>query len=157
MKKIRTLCEKSREVLSYLFFGVMTTLLNIILYSVFQIVFGYSAANSWGNILNNILCILFAYGTNRRWVFLSKTHGREAAAEFFKFVTCRLGTMLIDTAIMMVFGNWIGFAFVPAQWLNLWGVGVKIAANVMVVVLNYIFSKKIIFKKKNDPEDKKEA
>ena len=157
MKKIRAFCEKSREVLSYLFFGVLTTLLNIVLYSLFQVVFGYNAANSWGNILNNMLCILFAYGTNRRWVFLSKTHGKEAISEFVKFVTCRLGTMLLDTAIMVVLGNWIGPALIEPQWLNLWGVGVKVAANVVVVVLNYIFSKKIIFKKEEKPAKEKKA
>lgn len=157
MKKIHALCEKSREVLSYLFFGVLTTLLNIILYSLFQVMFGYSAANSWGNILNNVLCILFAYSTNRRWVFRSKTHGPAALSEFLKFVTCRLGTMLLDTAIMVVFGNWIGPAIVGPQWINLWGFGVKIVANIVVVVLNYVFSKVIIFKKKDDTkqEEKK--
>lgn len=93
------------EVLSYLFFGVMTTLLNIVLYALFNMLFGYEAANSWGNVLDNFLCILFAYATNRTFVFASKTKGREAFAEFGKFFVCRLGTMILDAVIMVVGGN----------------------------------------------------
>ena len=97
--------KKHYEVLSYLIFGVLTTLLNIVLYALFNRLFGYTAANSWGNVLDNILCILFAYATNRAFVFRSKTRGREMAREFGTFVTCRLGTMLLDPAIMLVLGN----------------------------------------------------
>ena len=97
--------KKHWEVLSYLIFGVLTTLLNIVLYALFSRLFGYTAANSWGNVLDNILCILFAYTTNRAFVFNSKTRGRAMAKEFGAFVTCRLGTMLLDTAIMLVLGN----------------------------------------------------
>ena len=55
--------KKHWEVISYLIFGVLTTLLNIVLYALFNRLFGYTAANSWGNVLDNILCILFAYAT----------------------------------------------------------------------------------------------
>mgnify|MGYP000731980368 CR=1 FL=1 len=97
--------KKHWEVLSYLVFGVLCTLLNIVLYALFNKLFGYTAANSWGNVLDNIICILFAYCTNRAFVFRSKTQGRAMAKEFGAFVTCRLGTMLLDTAIMLVLGN----------------------------------------------------
>ena len=186
--------KKHYEVLSYLVFGVLCTLLNILLYALFSRLFGYEAANSWGNVLDNILCILFAYATNRAFVFRSKTVGREAAAEFGKFVTCRLGTMLLDTAIMLVLGNLlaaqgamlidgifkrlllaamghaevtmtsgadavigvIGGAdgptaiFVTTRYdaQALWGLAVKVFSNVLVIVLNYVFSKRIVFKKK---------
>ena len=86
--------KKHWEVISYLIFGVLTTLLNILLYALFNRLFGYTAANSWGNVLDNILCILFAYATNRAFVFNSKTRGRAMAKEFGAFVTCRLGTMV---------------------------------------------------------------
>ena len=97
--------KKHWEVLSYLVFGVLCTLLNIVLYALFNKLFGYTAANSWGNVLDNVICILFAYVTNRAFVFASRTQGREALKEFGAFVTCRLGTMLLDTAIMLVLGN----------------------------------------------------
>ena len=63
--------KKHWEVLSYLVFGVLCTLLNIVLYALFNKLFGYTAANSWGNVLDNIICILFAYCTNRAFVFNS--------------------------------------------------------------------------------------
>ena len=200
--------KKHWEVLSYLVFGVLCTLLNIVLYALFNKLFGYTAANSWGNVLDNALCILFAYCTNRAFVFRSKTTGKAMAKEFGTFVTCRLGTMLLDTAIMLVLGNllaaqgaalmeqlmsgalgvlvrWFGpdttvsfaagHAAVPAGAADgsaaiaiiggadgptaifvtglydaqaLWGLAVKVFSNVLVIVLNYLFSKWIIFKKK---------
>ena len=200
--------KKHYEVLSYLVFGVLCTLLNILLYALFSRLFGYEAANSWGNVLDNVICILFAYVTNRAFVFRSKTVGRAAAEEFGKFVTCRLGTMLLDTVIMLVLGNLLaaqgaalvqqvmdGMLSVVSHWLGpdtaiqmaasyagtpsgvadgsaaiaiiggadgptaifvtslydaqaLWGLAVKVFSNVLVIVLNYLFSKLIIFKKK---------
>ena len=200
--------KKHREVLAYLVFGVLTTLLNIVLYALFSRLFGYEAANSWGNVLDNVICILFAYVTNRAFVFASRTQGREALKEFGACVTCRLCTLGLDAAIMMVFGNLLaaqGTALVEscidallsaaANWFGpdtvlhmvtssitppasvsdgsaaiaiiggadgptaifvtglydaqaLWGLAVKVFSNVVVVVLNYVFSKLIVFKRK---------
>ena len=189
--------KKHWEVLSYLIFGVLTTLLNIVLYALFSQLFGYTTANSWGNVLDNALCILFAYCTNRAFVFRSRTTGKAMAKEFGTFVTCRLGTMVLDAAIMIVGGNLlaaqgaalmesiltgalvhlnpgtvqtvtpflvqqstesaaiavIGGADGPTAIFvaagaaqSLWGLCVKVFSNVVVVVLNYVFSKLIIFK-----------
>ena len=185
--------KKHWEVLSYLIFGVLTTLLNILLYALFSQLFGYTAANSWGNVLDNALCILFAYCTNRAFVFRSKTTGKAMAKEFGTFVTCRLGTMVLDAVIMIVGGNLLAaqgaalmeslfgsFLTVSGSYTGaaasaavsvagvaiiggadgptavfvttritaqeLWGLCVKVFSNVVVVVLNYVFSKLIIFK-----------
>ena len=187
--------KKHWEVLSYLIFGVLTTLLNILLYALFSRLFGYTAANSWGNVLDNALCTLFAYCTNRAFVFRSKTTGKAMAKEFGTFVTCRLGTMVLDAAIMIVGGNLLAaqgaalmeslfgsFLTVSGSYTGaaasaaasvagvaiiggadgptavfvttritaqeIWGLCVKVFSNVVVVVLNYVFSKLIIFKKK---------
>ena len=187
--------KKHWEVLSYLIFGVLTTLLNILLYALFSRLFGYTAANSWGNVLDNALCILFAYCTNRAFVFRSKTTGKAMAKEFGTFVTCRLGTMVLAAVIMIVGGNLLaaqgaalmesllgGFLTVSGSYTGaaasaaasvagvaiiggadgptavfvttritaqeIWGLCVKVFSNVVVVVLNYVFSKLIIFKKK---------
>ena len=187
--------KKHWEVLSYLIFGVLTTLLNILLYALFSRLFGYTAANSWGNVLDNALCILFAYCTNRAFVFRSKTTGKAMAKEFGTFVTCRLGTMVLDAVIMIVGGNLLaaqgaalmesllgGFLTVSGSYTGaaasaaasvagvaiiggadgptavfvttritaqeIWGLCVKVFSNVVVVVLNYVFSKLIVFKKK---------
>ena len=158
-KKISAFVCAHGEALRYLVFGVLTTLLNMALYALFQALFGYEAANSWGNVLDNLLCILFAYATNRRFVFASRTRGRAAVREFARFVACRLGTMALDAAIMVAGGNWLaapGQALVLAvlgRWLEadaalaLWGLGVKAFSNLLVIVLNYLFSKLLIFKK----------
>ena len=187
--------KKHWEVLSYLIFGVLTTLLNIVLYALYSRLFGYTAANSWGNVLDNALCILFAYCTNRAFVFRSRTTGKAMAREFGTFVTCRLGTMVLDAAIMIVGGNLLAaqgaalmesllgsFLTVSGSYTGaaasaaasvagvaiiggadgptavfvttritaqeIWGLCVKVFSNVVVVVLNYVFSKLIIFKKK---------
>ena len=191
--------KKHWEVLSYLIFGVLTTLLNIVLYALFNGLFGYEAANSWGNVLDNVLCILFAYATIRALVFRSRTTGKAMAKEFGTFVTCRLGTLVLDAVIMMVGGNLlavqgaalmdglltgifthlhpetlVGMTAVSASSTaagasvaviggadgptavfvaagaaqSLWGLAVKVFSNVVVIVLNYVFSKRIIFKKK---------
>ena len=185
--------KKHWEVLSYLIFGVLTTLLNIVLYALFSQLFGYTAANSWGNVLDNALCILFAYCTNRAFVFRSRTTGKAMAKEFGTFVTCRLGTMVLDAVIMIVGGNLLAaqgaalmeslfgsFLTVSGSYTGaaasaaasaagvaiiggadgptavfvttritaqeIWGLCVKVFSNVVVVVLNYVFSKLIIFK-----------
>lgn len=160
MKKFLQWLRAHTEVIAYLVFGVLTTLLNIVLYALFNALFGYEAANSWGNVLDNVLCILFAYVTNRMFVFASKTHGRAAAREFGAFIVCRLGTLVLDAAVMMVGGNLCaepGTAAVLAvlgAWISadrarsLWGLGVKVFSNVLVVILNYVFSKLIVFRKK---------
>ena len=147
-EKIKAIVEKHYEGLAYLFFGGLATLLHLVLYVVFGFVFGYEATNSWANLLNNALCILFAYVTNRTWVFMSKTRGREAWREFVSFVTCRLGTLAMDIVVMFVGGNILGPLLVPDRYLGLWGFGVKLFSNVLVIVFNYVLSKLIIFRKK---------
>ena len=122
VKKILAAARAHGEALRYLVFGVLTTLLNMVLYGLFQALFGYAAANSWGNVLDNILCILFAYGTNRRFVFASRTRGRDAAVEFGRFVACRLGTMVLDAVIMIVGGNWLAARARGWCWLC-WAAG----------------------------------
>ncbi len=148
LKKVLELYLKHKEVLNYLIFGGLATLLNIVLYTVFSITFGFEAANSWANVLNNCICILFAYTTNRFFVFASKTKGNEAVKEFVSFVSCRIGTLVLDVGIMYFGATIIGGMYIPTEFLPIWGTGMKILANIVVVVLNYILSKLIIFKRK---------
>ena len=65
MEKIKALIKKYYEGLSYLFFGGVATLLNLVLFALFQAVFGTEFATGAGNVLDNAICILFAYWTNR--------------------------------------------------------------------------------------------
>lgn len=72
MEKLKAFIKKYYEGFAYLFFGGLATLLNLVLFAVFQAVLGTGFATGIGNVLDNIICILFAYWTNRTFVFRSK-------------------------------------------------------------------------------------
>ena len=122
----------SREVFFYLVFGVLTTLVNIVSFA------GLSRLLSAGTVLSNViawfLSVLFAYVTNRRWVFQSKDGNvfREAAA----FFSGRIGTGVLDTVVMFITVDLLG-------WNDM---VMKVISNVIVVILNYIISKFFVFK-----------
>lgn len=149
MKKIKDLWMQYQEVVNYLVFGGLATLLNFILAFVFIKSMGMSTAV--GNILDNIICILFAYTTNRIWVFKSQNKGIEAIKEFGYFVACRLGTMVMDEVIMVVGVDYLGKG-IPGAYQTVWFLSVKMFSQILVVLLNYVFSKLIIFKKKEKKE-----
>ena len=139
--------KRYREIIAYLFFGGLTVLLNCVLYVLFNHIFGYEFANGIGNALANFICILFAYVTNRIAVFCSKSSGLSAFREFVYFVVGRLGTLVLDTGIMILAGNYIGIHYIPIEYQDLWGMAMKVLANIVVIVLNYILSKLVVFKK----------
>ena len=121
MERLRELFIKYRELLSYLFFGVLTTVVNYVSYLLLAPFFA------------------FAYLTNRRWVFRSQAKGAAAILrEAGSFVGARLISGVIDVGIMWVFADRLGFNDKL----------VKLASNVFVVIFNYIASKLIIFRKK---------
>ena len=127
--------QKYREQITYLFFGGVTTLVNIACYGALSAL-GLSTALA--NAVAWVVSVLTAYFTNRRWVFESRSRGAAAAREFVSFVACRIATGVLDEAIMVL----------GVDHLHLWGLGVKVFSNVLVIVLNYVFSKLIIFRGK---------
>ena len=127
--------RKYREMVLYLVFGAGTTFVNIIVYYICG--HGFKLAVSISTIIAWALSVLFAYVTNKIWVFNSNRNKlKEILIEFTRFVGCRLTTGLIDLIIMVVFCTWLGFNDLI----------IKIASNVLVIIMNYIFSKLIIFK-----------
>ncbi len=100
MQKIKDLINKYYEGLAYLFFGGLATLLNLVVFAVFQAALGTAFATGIGNVLDNVICILFAYWTNRTFVFKSQNTGKAAWAEFGQFVSCRIATMVMDQVII---------------------------------------------------------
>ena len=134
---IKTLVKKYQDVLLYIFFGICTTLVNIFSYwlcaHVVRIAVLPSAIIAW------FVAVLFAYFTNRKWVFHSEaTTKEEIVKEAVSFYVCRLTTGFVDWALMYV--------FVDVMHLN--DIVIKTVANIVVIVLNFIASKLIIFKKK---------
>lgn len=161
MKKLKELIQKYYEGLAYLFFGGVATCLNVLIFTLFDHFLGSSFAAGTGNILNNAFCILFAYTTNRLWVFRSQTKGKQALREFASFVACRIGTALLDQLILFVGVTLLGPRLIPTGWFTLmmgslalstqyikvWNLGVKLFSQAVVIVSNYVFSKLLIFKK----------
>ena len=149
MQKLKDIIQKYYEGLAYLFFGGVATLLNLVVFAGFQAAFGTDFAAGIGNILDNCICILFAYWTNRTFVFKSANKGKAALAEFGQFVSCRIATMVMDQLIIWlgvsVLGPAVRFAAADPK---LWAMGVKLFSQVVVILSNYVFSKLFIFKKK---------
>jgi len=134
---IKRLWTKYLEIILYVFFGGCTTLVNIVVYQVCAK--GLGMGTLLANGLAWVLSVAFAYVTNRVWVFHSKEKtARGILREAGSFVGARVFTGLLDEGIMYLFIDVVGWPGLP----------VKIASNILVIVLNYVFSKLLIFKKK---------
>ncbi len=142
-EKLEYLWNKYKDLIPYIIFGVLTTIVNYVSYWIFAHPLGWSTVVS--NMGAWILSVLFAYVTNRRWVFHSTASGtKEITKEFLSFLAARIGTGLMDTFIMWLCVDKLG-------WNDLI---MKLASNVLVVILNYIFSKFFIFKKRDEKSAK---
>lgn len=136
-EKIKALVQQYWEVLSYLIFGVLTTIVNYLVYLPVYNLLGLSAALS--NAIAWVVAVAFAYVTNKPFVF--KSHDWSAKTvipELTKFVGCRVASGAAETLILLVtvdLLHWNG---------NLW----KLITSVLVVVMNYIASKLVVFRKK---------
>lgn len=137
IKKIFALVEKYWDILAYLFFGVLTTVVNYVVYLPCYNLLNMSAVAS--NAIAWVVAVAFAYLTNKPFVF--KSHdwsAKTVVPELTKFVGCRIGSGLAETLILLVavdIMHWNG---------NIW----KLLTNVLVVILNYIGSKLLVFRKK---------
>lgn len=134
---IKRLYKKYKDIIPYLFFGVCTTIVNVAVYWVAVYILHMPVMA--GTLSAWFLAVLFAYITNRKWVFGSEANGlKEVWKEGTSFFACRLLTGIVDWACMFIFVNILA--------LN--DVVIKFLANVLVIVLNYVASKLIIFRKK---------
>lgn len=130
------LMEKYRSLISYGIFGGLTTVVNIVTYSVCYE--GLKFSNTGSNAAAWILSVAFAYVTNKLWVFESRSWAWSVLKkEIPSFAGCRLATGIMDLVIMYFFVDVMAW---PAMLM-------KLISNVLVIVLNYIFSKLVIFKK----------
>ena len=136
-KRIWALVEKYWDILSYLFFGVLTTVVNYVVYLPCYNLLNLSAVVS--NAIAWVVAVAFAYLTNKPFVF--KSHdwsAKTVVPELTKFVGCRIGSGLAETLILLLAVDIMGWNG------NLW----KLLTNVLVVILNYIGSKLLVFRKK---------
>lgn len=137
ISKLRMLIEKYWDIVSYLFFGVCTTIVNYLIYIPCYNFFGMSATVS--NMIAWVVAVAFAYLTNKPFVFRSFDWSAETVVpELTKFVGCRIGSGAAETLILFLTVDLIGWNG------NVW----KLLTQVMVVILNYIGSKLLVFRKK---------
>ena len=137
LAKIRELVEKYWDILSYLFFGVLTTVVNYVVYLPCYNLLELSAVVSNG--IAWVVAVAFAYLTNKPFVFRSHDwSAKTVVPELSKFVGCRVGSGLAESLILLVAVDMLGWNG------NLW----KLLTNALVVILNYIGSKLLVFTKK---------
>lgn len=138
MDKLLALLQKYREALLYLIFGGLTTLINIIAYVLLapglSLDVTFSTAVAW------VISVIFAYLTNRRWVFQSKAStAKQLLLEAGAFFGGRVFSGLLDIGMMYLFAQRLGFNDLV----------IKVLSNIVVIILNYVISKWIVFRKRS--------
>ena len=134
MGKIKELLIKYKEMVLYVVFGVLTTVVSYASYCIFtDFLHMVSTALSW------VLSVTFAYVTNRKWVFESRAHGFvPILMEAAKFFASRIASGFME----------MGMMFIGVDLLHVNDKIVKLVANVFVILANYILSKLVVFRKK---------
>lgn len=138
MEKIRALLKKHREIISYVFWGGMTTVVNYVSYAALTELLRVHYLAS--NMVAWVISVLFAYFVNKLFVFQSRQWGRQALRELWQMAASRLFSLGLEMAILWFF----------VDTLHCSHQIVKLAANVVVVIVNYVLSKWIIFRKKGE-------
>ena len=138
-KIIKKVC--TRETMLYIIFGVLTTLINIVVSTI--LVMAFQVEGNLASTIGIIISILFAYFTNRKMVFNSTAEtAKEKWKEFFKFILGRSFTMVIEMAGVFLLYTVLGVEYVIT----------KVTMTVIVVILNFFISKFFAFKNKKSSE-----
>lgn len=141
IEKIKALILKYQDMILYVFFGALATLVNTASYYLCYNIIGMSNVPSV--IIAWLLAVVFAFFTNKLWVFKSKSFAPEVLKhEIPTFFGARLLTGLLDLGIM----------YLAVDVLHGNGTVWKLISNILVIILNYVASKLIIFKKKDEPQ-----
>ena len=139
------LYEKYRDLIPYVIFGALTTAVNTAVYWFCAHPLGMPALPS--TVIAWFVAVLFAYLTNRKWVFHSEAvTAKDIFHEFVSFYLCRLATGVLDWVLMYLLVDRL-------HWNDL---AVKIGVNLLVIILNYVFSKLIVFRRTGASEKQEE-
>ena len=151
MKKIRDVFIKYKELILYVFFGALTTLVNFIAFKFFNVVLG-EEVYLVSNVIAWFVSVVFAYVTNKLFVFESHTwQAKKICKEIFSFFAARVFSLAVEEAGLFALVDLLGF---DAYRLDIFGFVLggkmisKIILAVIVVILNYFFSKLVVFRKK---------
>ena len=136
MNKSIKLYKKYKEIILYLIFGVLTTVINIVSFflcsNILQIDYKISNVISW------FMSVLFAFITNKTIVFESKDKNkRETTKEIIFFFIARILSLIVDMGLMIIMVDIIKSNTLIS----------KIIVNIVIIIINYILSKFLIFKK----------
>ncbi|MCI9064094.1 MAG: GtrA family protein [Clostridia bacterium] len=136
LKKLADWYRKHREAMRYLIFGGLSTVVNIV---IFTICFNYiKISTTASNCIAWIISVIFAYITNKIWVFYSKTDNiRQLVKEIISFLGARVFTLVFETI----------FLIIVIDKLHFNTIFMKIISNILVILMNFVFSKIFIFKK----------
>lgn len=137
-RPLRPFYVKYKEPLLYLFFGGLTTLISIFVFWLFNSPLGLNELVA--NLISWLLAVLFAFLTNKTWVFQSGGQEKGFLSLMLSFYAGRLVTLGLEELLLLVFITWLGFN----------SMAVKIAAQIVVIVLNYVISKLLVFRDKGE-------
>ena len=136
IQKIKELVIKYKGIILYGIFGVLTTVINIAVYAVCYKYAGIP--NIPSNIIAWVVAVIFAFITNKLFVFDSKDMSMSVMIpELIKFMAARLATLGVDTLIM----------FIGVDVMDGPAIIIKAASNIIVIILNYVLSKLVVFRK----------
>lgn len=151
---IKKLFLKYKELISYVFFGVLATVVNLVSFKVFELILG-EELYLITNVISWLITVIFAYFTNKLWVFESKSwKAGVVVKELIGFFGARIFSLVVEEG-----GLWLLIDICHMDRLNLdilsfninGNMIAKVIMQVVVVILNYVFSKLVIFRhKKND-------
>ena len=134
--KIKELFKTHREIISYIFFGALTTFVDFATYIVLTRFL--SLNEDLSNVISQAVAIIFAFIVNKLFVFEDKENNVKAVfGQFLKFTSLRLTTLFLNSALF----------FVMTELININDIITKALVSVIVIILNYIFSKLLVFKK----------
>lgn len=153
---IKKLFLKYKELISYVFFGVLATVVNLVSFKIFDVILG-AHLYLITNIVSWFITVVFAYFTNKLWVFESKSWEASVVikelvgffgARIFSLAVEEAGLWLMIDVCSMGELSWEIFSFVLTGNMI-----AKIIMQVVIVILNYVFSKLVIFKHKDKNKD----
>lgn len=143
LKSLASWYRSHQEGMRYLVFGALSTIVNIVSYTICSAIIlrgiqDESLKVNISEIIAFIVSVIFAYITNKLYVFNSKTKGfKDLAREITSFFGCRVFTEIISILMMNA-----------AVWLSINDILMKVISNIVVIILNFVFSKILIFKNK---------
>lgn len=143
MDKLKEIYKKNKDIILYIFFGGCTTVVSFVVYFIFAklALFPSNINTVMNSTISWIAAVIFAYVTNRTWVFESRAStAKEIVSEISAFFACRVATGVLEVGLMFVFVDKFHFNDLV----------VKIVVTFLVIILNYVASKLYVFKAKGE-------